>query len=367
MKRQALILIPFALALVVGCQKAPLKIAVLASLGGAQEGAQLAIDEWNARGGVLGRQIIMVMKGTGVDDVDSAVEAAEDVITKDHASYIIGDIFSSLSIAISEVANAAKVIQITPTSTVAAVTLDRRGAPKPYVFRACFDDATQGRLAASFAVRNLKARKAFIMVDPTNVYISDLADIFSASFTRLGGAVAGTARYSVTDTDFTETLARIRSARPDLVYLPAISLQIVNIVTQQAREKGITATFMGGDGWDDASLDARAADGSYFTTHYRPDDPRPEAQAFVKAYRAKYADAPNFAAALSYDTANLLLAAIRNAGVDNTDAVRAALEKISLDGITGTIAMNAQHTPLKGVVVEHVTGGKVAFDSYISP
>ena len=114
---------------------------------------------------------------------------------------------------------------------------------------------------------------------------------------------------------------------------------------------------MGGDGWDDASLDPKAADGSYFTTHYRPDDPRPEAQAFVKAYRAKYSDAPSFAAALSYDTANLLLTAIRDAGVDNTDAVRAALEKISFVGVTGTIAMNARHTPLKGVVVEHVTGG----------
>ena len=367
MKRQALILVPFAFALMVGCQRPPLKIAVLASLGGAQEGARLAIDDWNARGGALGRQVTMVMKGTSVDDVDSAVEAAKDVITKDHASYIIGDIFSPLSIAVSEVANAAKVIQITPTSTVAAVTVDARGAPKPYVFRACFDDATQGRLAAFFAVRSLKARKAFIMVDPTNVYISDLADIFSASFTKLGGAVLGTARYSVTDTDFTDTLARIRRARPDLVYLSALSLQIVNLVTRQAREKGITATFLGGDGWDDASLDPKAADGSYFTTHYRPDDPRPEAQAFVKAYRAKYGDAPGFAAALSFDAANLLLTAIRDAGVDNTDAVRAALEKISFVGVTGTIAMNAQHTPLKGVVVEHVTGGKVAFDSYISP
>jgi branched-chain amino acid transport system substrate-binding protein len=356
-------------ALLIGCQQAPkLKVAVLASLLGAREGVQLAADEWNARGGALGRTIALIYENTNGSDPGSAAQAAKKVITEDHVNYIIGDIFSSLSIAVSDIANSAKVIQITPTSTNTDVTIDRSGATKAYVFRACFSDHFQGKVDAAFALNNLKARKAFVMVDPSDVYVNGLAEAFVDSFTKLGGAVVGREDYSGTDTDFSRTLAMIRSTKADVVYLPALSLQVVNLATKGAKEKGITATFIGGDGWDDTSLDPKASDGSYYTTHYRPDDPRPEVQSFVKAYRGKYSgDIPNFIAALSYDATNLLLTAIKKAGEDDTDKVRTALEQISISAVTGRITMDSQHNPIKGAVVLHVTGGKVVFDSFVSP
>lgn len=365
MRRLALFLILPAVA--IGCQQAPLKVAVLASLGGEREGAQLAADQWNARGGVLGRPVTIVFKGTGRDDPQSGVGAARYVITVDHVKYIIGDVFSSLSIPISEIANDAKVIQITPTSTVNSVTVDASGATKPYVFRVCFDDATEGKLAAAFAVRNLRARKAFILEDPTIAYISELANVFFASFSELGGTVVGRATYSERDTDFATILARVRNAKPDIVYFPAVLLPIVNVVTEEARKNGITATFIGGDAWDDVSLDWQAAEGSYFTTSYRPDDPQPQAQVFRNAFRARYDEPPGLIAALSYDAMNLLLTAIHSAGTDNTNTVRAELEKASLDGVTGKITMDAHHTPPKEVVVLHVTGRKVVFVTSVAP
>lgn len=354
------------------CAPAPreLKIGVLAPLStvGApvQEGLTLAIDEWNARGGVIGMKVVPLLRDTK-GDPGSAAEAARQVITKDKVHYIVGDIFSGLSIAISEVANPAKVVQVTPTSTAEAVTVDVNGAAKGYVFRACFIDPFQGRVGATFAVKSLKAKRAFVMVDPNDVYVKGLAEAFMSSFTEDGGTVVGKEAYSPSDADFSKTLALVKSSKADVVYLPAISLPAVNLATRQAKQKGITATFMGGDGWDDLALDPAASDGSYFTAQFRADDPRPESQAFVKAYRGKYGGTPGMISALTYDATNLLLAAIKDAGVDNTDKVKAALERIALDGVTGTITMDAQHNPVKGAVVLHVTGGKVVFDSYASP
>ena len=98
-----------------------------------------------------------------------------------------------------------------------------------------------------------------------------------------------------------------------MVYLPDY-YNIVNLVTKQAKEKGITAPFMGGDGWDSSDLDLKAAAaGGYFTNHYSPEDPRPEVQNFVKNFGAKYKDdkgkpkVPDALAALAYDATNLLL------------------------------------------------------------
>jgi len=372
MRRVVFLSIPVTLmlsVLVVGCQQAPkeLKIAVLASLPGAREGAQLAIDEWNAKGGVIGMKTTMIMRETNGGDPASAVEAANQVITKDRVHYIVGDIFSTLSIAVSDIANAAKVIQITPTSTSTAVTVDKSGATKAYIFRACFDDPFQGKVGAIFALNNLKAKKAFVMVDPGDVYVNGLAEAFVDSFTKLGGAIVGKEAYSSTDSDISKTLAKIKSSKADVVYLPALNLPLVNLVTKQAKEKGITAPFIGGDGWDDMALDPKASDGSYYTTHYRADDPRPEVQTFVKSYSDKYATIPSFISALTYDATNLLLTAIKNAGGDNTDKVKIALEQISFDAVTGKITMDSQHNPVKGAVVLHVKGGKVVFDSFVSP
>ena len=376
--------VAIALALVVvfvGCQQAPkvLKVAVLAPLSGpvptfgvsTRDGALLAIDEWNAKGGVLGLKITPIVEDSQCTP-DPAVNAANKVVNQDKVHYIIGEVCSKASIPISEIANAAKVIQISPTSTNPTVTLDKTGATKAYIFRACFIDPFQGKVAATFAVNNLKAKKAFVMADQSNDYVKGLAEAFEASFTQLGGQVVGKENYTGTDTDFSAILAKVKAAKPDLVYLPDY-YNVVNLASKQAKEKGITAPFMGGDGWDSSDLDVKAADGGYYTNHYDPADPRPEVQNFLKAYGDKYKDAsgkpivPDALATLAYDAANLLLQGIQNAGADNTDKVKAALEGITFNAVSGKITFDAQHDPIKGAVIIHVKGGKKVFDSFVSP
>ncbi len=363
----------------VGCQQAPknLKVAVLAPLSGpvptfgvsTRDGALLAINEWNAKGGVLGMKITPIVEDSQCTP-DPALNAAKKVIDQDKVKYIIGEVCSKASIPISEYANANKVIEVSPTSTATNVTVDANGNTKAYIFRACYTDPFQGKVGATFAYNNLKAKKAFIMLDQANDYVKGLAEAFEASFKELGGTIVGKETYTSTDTDFSAILSKIKQAKPDMVYLPDY-YNIVNLATKQAKEKGINVPFMGGDGWDSSDLDVKAAAGGYFTNHYSADDPRPEVQNMLKAYAAAYNGAvPDALAVLAYDATNLLLQAIKDANTaTDTDKVKTALEGITFNGVSGKITFDAHHDPVKSATILAVKADKPkpVFEAVVNP
>jgi len=356
-----------------------IKVAILAPLSGpvptfgvmTRDGALLAIEEWNAKGGVLGKKIQAVVEDSQCTP-DPAVNAANKVIDQDKVHYIVGEVCSKASIPVSEIANSKKVIQISPTSTNPDVTVGKDGKAKDYIFRACFIDPFQGTVGAKFALDNLKAKTAFIMLDQANDYVKGLAEFFEKAFTAGGGQVVGKETYTSKDADFSAILAKVAAAKPDLVYLPDY-YNIVNLVTKQAKEKGIKAPFMGGDGWDSSDMDLKAADGGYFTNHYSPQDTRPEVQGLVKAFGEKYKDdksqpkVPDALAALAYDATNLLLQGIKEAGADDTAKVKDALAKISFNAVSGKITFDANHNPVKSATILAIKDGKVAFNSVVNP
>lgn len=357
-----------------------LKVAILAPLSGGvatfgqstKEGAQLAIEEWNAKGGVLGKKIVTVVEDSQCKP-DPAVTAANKVIDQDKVHYILGEVCSSASIPVSKVASAKKVLQLSPTSTADSLTVGKDGKPFPYIFRACYNDSFQGQVIANFALTNLKFKTAFVLSDQTNDYTVGLANSFEKTFTAGGGKILGKENYTGKDTDFSAVLAKVAAAKPDMVFLGDY-YNVVNLVTKQAKEKGITAPFMGGDGWDSSDLDRKAADGGYYSNHYDPGDQRPEVQNFIKAYGAKYKDdkgnpkVPDALATLAYDAANMLLTSIQNAGVDDTDKVQDALLKLSINGVSGKISIDpATHNPIKAAVMEQVKDGKISYVSTVNP
>jgi branched-chain amino acid transport system substrate-binding protein len=356
-----------------------IKVAILAPLSGpvptfgvsTRDGALLAIEEWNAKGGVLKKKIEAIVEDSQCTP-DPAVNAANKVIDQDKVKFIIGEVCSKASIPVSEIANAKKVIQVSPTSTNPAVTVDASGQTKPYIFRACFIDPWQGTVGAKFAIGNLKAKKAFIMLDQANDYVKGLAEFFEQSFVDQGGEVVGKESYTATDTDFSAILAKVRTARPDVVYLPDY-YNIINLATKQAKEKGIQVPFMGGDGWDSSDLDLKAAAGGYFTNHYSQFDPRPEVQNFIKAYGDKFKDdsgnakVPDALATLAYDAANLLLQAIQEAGSEDTGKVKDALVKIKFNGVSGLITFDAQNNPVKSATILAVKPDGVKFEAVVNP
>ena len=355
------------------------KIAILAPLSGpvptfgvmTRDGALLAIEEWNAKGGVNGMKIVPIVEDSQCTP-DPAANAANKVIDQDKVHYIIGEVCSKASIPISDIANGKKVVQISPTSTNPSVTVGTDGKVKDYIFRACFIDPFQGQVGAKFAMEKLGAKTAFIMLDQANDYVKGLAEFFEKSFTEAGGTIVGKETYTSTDTDFSAILAKIAEAKPDVVYLPDY-YNIVNLATKQAKEKGITAPFIGGDGWDSSDLDLAAAAGGYFTNHYSPEDTRAEVQNFVKAFGAKYKDdsgnpkVPDALAALAYDATNLMLQAIKDAGADDPTKVKDALTKITFNGVSGKITYDASHNPVKSATILEVTKDGIKFNSVVSP
>ena len=356
-----------------------LKVAILAPLSGpvptfgvsTRDGALLAIKQWNANGGVLGMQVQAIVEDSQCTP-DPAVNAANKVIDQDKVHYIMGEVCSKASIPVSEIANAKHVVQISGTSTNPSVVRDANGNVKPYSFVACYNDDTQGKVMAKFAFGTLKAKTAFIMLDQANDYVKGLAEFFEKYFTADGGTIMGKETYTAQDTDFSTILAKIADAKPDIVVLPDY-YNIVNLVTKQAHEKGITTPFIGGDGWDSPDLDPAAADGGYFTNHYSPTENRPAVQTFVKLYGETYKDdkgnpkVPDALAALAYDATNILLQAIKETGVDDPTKVKDTIAKGKFEAVSGSITFDAFHTPIKPVTIIQVKGGKVEFNSQVMP
>jgi len=273
---------------------AGIKIANLSPLSGpvptfgesTTNGFNFAVDEWNAKGGVLGQQIIPVVEDSQCTP-DPAVNAANKVIDQDGVHYIVGEVCSSASIPISLIAEEKGIVQISPTSTNANVTLDESGATKKYVFRACFIDPFQGLVMAKFAT-DQGYTKAFVMADQGNDYVRGLAEEFEKHFTSFGGEIVGKENYTGTDTDFSAILAKVADSGAEVLWLPDY-YNVVNLVDAQDKEKGVTAVMMGGDGWDSADLNLEFVDGYYYSNHYSPQDSRPIVVDWVAKYKENLA------------------------------------------------------------------------------
>ncbi len=351
----------------------PLKIAMLAAMSGdvktfgegTKRGVEMAVEEWNAQGGVLGRQVEIIIGDTKCD-AQEAANVANKVINQDNVNYIVGAVCSSASIPISEIANPAGVVQISPPSTNPQVTINEDGSNKEYIFRACFLDPFQGEVDASFAMDELGAQKAAILYDVGNDYVKGLAEYFKASFEELGGDVPVFEAYTKEDTDFSALLTKVAEAEVDVLFLPDYYNK-VNVIAKQAKEKGIEATMLGADGWDSPDLDLEAVDGAYFSNHYSPYDPRDIVQDFVANFEGKYEMTPDFVAVLAYDATNVLLQAIQDAGVDDPAAVKDALAAIEFEGVAGDIKFDENGDPIKKAAISHITGGEIEFVKFVAP
>jgi len=351
----------------------PFKVGLLGPLTGDvatfgasnRDGAIMAFEEWNAKGGVLGRPVAYVLGDTQCDP-KAAADVARKVIDEDEVGFIMGAVCSSSSIPISEYANEKGVLQISGTSTNVDVTVDEDGNTKLYTFRACFIDPFQGSVAGEFALSNLGAHTAAVVLDVGNDYIKGLAEEFRKAFEAGGGEVVVWESFVKEDTDFSAILAKVSAANPDVFYIPTYYDKL-NLIGAQAKQKGITAPLLGGDGWDSPDTDLAAADGGYYTNHYSPEDTRPIVQDFVAKYQERFGSVPDALAALAYDAANILMASIEAAGVDDPTAVAAAMEDIAYEAVSGLITFDDQHNPIKSAAILHVVDGEILFEASVSP
>ena len=328
-------------------------------------GVLMAASEVNQSGGINGRKIDIVIE----DDKGSPEEAARltaKLIDQDKVIAIIAGGTSGNSRAAAPKAQASHIPFISPSSTDPAVTETGN-----YIFRACFVDTFQGEVMASFAVNTLKAQKAAILTDFNSTYSKGLTDYFKLSFGRLGGTIVSEQTYTQGDADFKGQLSTIRSAEPDVIYIPGYYGEVALIV-KQARMIGLTQPLLGGDGWDAPELwqlGGDALNGAYISTHYSADNPSPEIQQFVELYKQRYGNLlPDAHAALAYDAARLLFAAIARTGSTEGDKLREALAQTkNFNGVTGVISMDANRNAVKPAVVLKLEDLKSIYQETIKP
>lgn len=319
-------------------------------------GIKMAADEANAAGGINGKQIELDVQ----DDRSDPSEAATIVtkfVTQDGVHAILGEVASSRSIAAAPIAQNAKIPMLTPSSTNPEVT--KKG---DYIFRSCFIDPVQGAAIAQFAARTLGKKRAGIMVDRKNDYSTGLEKFISATFTKLGGHMVITQSYQAGDQDFNAQLTSIKGSSPDVIFVPGYYGDVA-LIAKQARDKGITVPFVGGDGWDATQLytiGGKALNGSFFSNHYSPYDTDPQVQKFVNDYKARYGAIPDALAATAYDAARIMFDAIKRANSLDGKAIRDALAATKdFPGVTGKVTFNENRDAVKPIVMIEIKDGGI--------
>lgn len=363
-------------ALFTGCQKNAaddtVKLgAVLELTGGTasfgqsdSRGIALALEEINANGGVLGKKLVIIEEDNKSEPAEAA-NAMKKLIAQDKVTAIIACVASSNALAAAPIAQAAGIPLISPAATNPKVT-----ATGDYIFRVCFIDPFQGVVGAKFATEDLKAKKAAVITDITSDYSKGLAQCFKESFIAAGGKIVAEESYAQKDTDFNAQLTKIKSAAPDIIYIPGYYTE-VGMIAKQARQQGIEIPLLGGDGWDSpklAEIAGNAINGSYLTNHYSSEDKDARIQDFVKKYKAKYNESPDTFAALGYDAAIVIADAIKRAGSTDTQKVRDALAATKdFPAVTANITIDKNRDATKAAVILEMQNGKQHFVKKVNP
>lgn len=369
--------------LLVGCGKNAdsnsIKIGLLNEMTGGNatfgtssaNGAKMAFKEINAKGGVLGKQIVAIIADNKSEPSESA-NAMTKLATQDNVVAVTGVFASSNAIAASSVAEATKTPFLAVGATNPKVTVDDKTKKvKAYTFRVCFIDPFQGTVGANFVLNTLKLKKAAIMVDNSSDYSKGLAAFFKAAFTKGGGSILAEEAYLQKDQDFKAVLTKIKSMNAEVIYVPGYYEEVGKIV-KQAREMGIATPIIGGDGWDSPKLvelgGAAALNNTFFTNHYSVDDNSPASKAFVEAYKKEYGQNPDALAVLGYDAAKLLIDAIQRANSLDKAKIQAALASTKdYPAITGATTLNASHDAVKSAVIIEMKGGKQIYKATVKP
>ncbi|MFE6169948.1 ABC transporter substrate-binding protein [Viridibacillus arvi] len=344
----------------------------VASYGsGVAAGAELAIAEINEAGGIDGKQIKPV-KIDNKSDAAEATSAAIKLATQEKVVAQIGSATSGNTVAAVQIANKNKMPIIGPSATSTTVTVNEDGSVNDYAFRTCFIDPFQGKIAANFATNTLKLKNVAIYADSSSDYAKGLAKSFKETVEANGGKVVAEEAYIAKDTDFKSILTRLKSKKPEFIYIPGY-YEEVGLIVKQAREAGIDVPLMGGDGWDSPKMvelaGKDALNNTFFTNHYSSEDPDEKIQKFVSAFKAANKDkAPDAFNALGYDTVYWLKDAIERAGSTDGEAVQKALAATKdLPLVTGTFSVDENHHPVKTATVLEFKDGKQVFNSKVNP
>ncbi len=339
------------------------------AIGGQLEldGVKLAHQQYPT---VDGKKIELVVVDNKSDKVESA-NAVKRLIEKDKVRAIIGTYGSSLAMAGGEVAEKAGIPMVGTSCTNPLVTQGKK-----YVFRVCFIDPFQGAGAADYALKELKAKTAAMLIEVTEDYSVGLGNFFKQNFTKNGGKVVSVMNYQKGDQDFTAQLTEIISKKPDVLYIPANFAEGA-IIMRQARELGAKFSILGGDAMDNPEMVKIGGDSvegfSYTTFAYSPNMAEKLMSPIQKQFTAQWRKAfpgkdPAALTGCGYDAYLLIYNAIKNAKSTDPEKITAAIAGTKdMPGVTGTTTINKTHDAEKSVGIIKIEKGKQVFHAIVNP
>lgn len=306
-------------------------------------GTQLAVEKQKDEFKKLGFELQFVPQDDQ-GDPKKGVANAQSVAADKEVLGVVGHLMSGVSIAASETYEKANLVMVSPSST--AVELTERGLKT--VSRLVARDDFQGPAAAKYALETVKAKNIFVIQDKT-AYGTGLADAFKKEAEKLGAKIVGYEGITVGEKDFSGVLNQVVAKKPDLVYFGGMYSE-GSVLVKQAREKGVTAPIMGGDGIDSPTMAEVAKDGlkdTFYTTVATAPTVTEKGKTFVKEYKEKFKKDVEAYSAYGYDSAGVILQGIKDAIKKNDgkyptreqvrDAVRAIKE---YDGVITKVAFD---------------------------
>jgi branched-chain amino acid transport system substrate-binding protein len=328
------------------------------------KGTLLAVEEVNQAGGVLGKKLVLLTEDNQSKPGESAT-IVKKFISRDKVVAVLGEVASSRSLEAAPICQTARVPMISPSSTSPKVT-----EVGNYVFRVCFIDPFQGTVMAKFAKNSLKLRRVALLTSVSNAYSVGLAKYFRERFVADGGSVVLEQKYSEGDKDFRAQLTAIKGAGVEGIFVPGYYAEAA-LICKQAQDLGMKLPLFGADGWESPELveiGGRAVEGTYFATHYSPENQDPMVVGFNQRFRERWGDVSDTLTGLGYDSVMMLVDAIKRAGTTDSAKLRDALAATrNFKGVTGTITLDAQRNPTKSAVVLIVKDGRFHFVESISP
>jgi branched-chain amino acid transport system substrate-binding protein len=375
-----LLVFSFCGAFAANAKVAAIKVGAIYNLTGAQasldgpslNGFNLAAKQINAAGGVLGKKI-QVVSLDGKTDQATATNAALKLVNVDKVVIIAGFSDSNYALAAGPIAQKAKIPFITSGATLPTLP----ELVGDYFFMTPFGDDAQAYVGAEFAVKELKAKTAYVLKDIAMDFTMNLATFFETRFKKINGnsAVLLEDTFKTGDQDFSAQVNRLKAMpkKPGILFISSGPSEC-GIIVKQIRAAGINTPIISGDGFDTPLLTELGGKGAniatYFATHTCLTSTLPKVKQFVQAYKKEYRTNPeNAFAALGYDTMYLIADAIKRAKSTNSTAIRNALAKTNgLKAVTGTISYVAgKRVPKKSVSVLKVTDGQFKFVKEVTP
>ena len=330
---------------------------------GAQNAVTMAAEEINASDSEY--KIEIVNGGKVVDDASDAKQAinAYNSLMKESPNAIVGCFFSSVTLPIAEQASKDNMLLLATGATNKDVTL--KG---PSIFRDCFIDPYQGKMAAQFA-KEKGWKKAAVIYAKDDDYSNGLKDAFIENAKANGIEVVYTGECTTKDTDFSSQASQVVAKGADFLFYPCF-LDTVPLLVGAARDAGFAGAIMGGDGWDGADTKGveDKFDNCYFTNHYSSEDTAPAVSNFVSKYKEKYGtESLNACAALYYDAVYMIAEAAKNGKATDTPSLIKGMTKMTFTGVGGTFTLDENGDPEKSVAINTFEGGKVKWLMTLSP